>query len=453
MPTSMVIIGQVGGGLGAAPTRRRVPTTLSRRAAPLGLSPPRHPAPHARADKLVLARRLPRRRACNRSARKWRREQPRLTVVIAPAGHLPARVGHASFYSGPMGLIGMLVVTAAPSGTTPGTAIASGTVRRCSTTRKFRWNSVKSTRCRISRSMRPCVPRALARRGCGPASRAKAASAQFARRASYYHSCYPPAVNYTPFYYLINGWRSARPVRRIRCFQLRRASLPLPWVLPRLNRNRRQRSGAPGECRTADARAIDRRIADTGFSGAGAAATVNGFTLIAEDGNVVPGTPAAPRVQTDIFMAAGKTFDVMVNTPATPAGATVPPSLPIYDRELSLSANPVRARCRNDGLHRSQRLRPAGCGRDWYIFSRRKANPDTYDSLATCTTATSRARGYIGCIQGRDRQRRQCLRSPLLAPTNGTLTCSAIPGNAVPGLCANGTFTIYPRMLRPHEPS
>ncbi len=62
-----------------------------------------------------------------------------------------------------------------------------------------------------------------------------------------------------------------------------------------------------------------------GFTGAGAAATVSGFTLIAEDGNVIPGvavaattTPAAPRVQTDVFMAAGKTFDVMINAPTRP---------------------------------------------------------------------------------------------------------------------------------------
>src|SRR5262249_56449771 len=71
----------------------------------------------------------------------------------------------------------------------------------------------------------------------------------------------------------------------------------------------------------------------TGFNGSGSAtAPVSGFTLIAEDGNTVPGVqvagaatvPAAPRVQTDVFMAAGKTCDVMFNVPATAA----PPALP-----------------------------------------------------------------------------------------------------------------------------
>ena len=57
-----------------------------------------------------------------------------------------------------------------------------------------------------------------------------------------------------------------------------------------------------------------------------------GFSLIAEDGNVLPGVP---RVQSEVFMAAGKTYDVMINPPAGTA------AVPIYDRELSLSANSV----------------------------------------------------------------------------------------------------------------
>ena len=43
---------------------------------------------------------------------------------------------------------------------------------------------------------------------------------------------------------------------------------------------------------------------------------MSGFTLIAEDGNPFPNLHAAPRVQTDVFMAAGKTYDVMINVPA-----------------------------------------------------------------------------------------------------------------------------------------
>src|SRR5581483_681971 len=67
-----------------------------------------------------------------------------------------------------------------------------------------------------------------------------------------------------------------------------------------------------------------------GATTAGTAATP-GMTLIAEDGNPVPG---AARVQSEVFMAAGKTYDIMINVPTNTTTA-----LPIFDRQLSLSAN------------------------------------------------------------------------------------------------------------------
>ena len=90
-------------------------------------------------------------------------------------------------------------------------------------------------------------------------------------------------------------------------------------------------------------------------------------------------TCAAPRVQTDVFMAAGKTFDVMVNVPATPTGAAAPPSLPVYDRELSLSANSsVRdaGMLAYIGVNGAALPGVAGAG----VFAAALANPDTYNS-------------------------------------------------------------------------
>ena len=75
-----------------------------------------------------------------------------------------------------------------------------------------------------------------------------------------------------------------------------------------------------------------------------ASAAVPGFSLIAEDGNPLPGVQ---RVQNEVFMAAGKTYDVMINVPPTGSKA-----LPVYDRELSLSAQLDRQRRRNVGVHR-----------------------------------------------------------------------------------------------------
>ena len=62
---------------------------------------------------------------------------------------------------------------------------------------------------------------------------------------------------------------------------------------------------------------------------------LSGFSLIAEDGNPLPGIP---RVQSEVFMAAGKTYDVMVNVPSR-IGQRIPRRLPVFDRELSLSGN------------------------------------------------------------------------------------------------------------------
>ena len=100
-----------------------------------------------------------------------------------------------------------------------------------------------------------------------------------------------------------------------------------------------------------------------------------GFSLIAEDGNVLPGIP---RVQSEVFMAAGKTYDVMINAPT---GVT---ALPIFDRELSLSGNAI---ARDAGMLayigvNGASLPSAGA------FAGAVANPDTYNSVIPGQTLT-----------------------------------------------------------------
>ena len=137
-----------------------------------------------------------------------------------------------------------------------------------------------------------------------------------------YQTCYPPAVNYTPLYYLINGVAFDKTHRhRLRCSPLPSAR-PLPPVtgnvLVRLvNAGLRMHVPSIVGCANWDASAA------------------SGFSLIAEDGNPLPGVP---RVQSEVFMAAGKTYDVMINVPAS---SDCRPALPIYDRELSLSGNAI----------------------------------------------------------------------------------------------------------------
>ena len=256
---------------------------------------------------------------------------------LKPGTYLLESGTHPSIQA-PMGLIGMLVVTTAPSGATAGTAYPA-----VGTAPAVPYNAeVPLEFSEIDPVQNKQVDLAVRTAGFSET----AVWSGMPGGCATTHSCYPPAVNYTPFYYLINGVAFNKTAPALSLFQatagVTAAVPPVPvttgitgTVLVRLV-NAGLRMHVPSIVGSLT----------QGFNGAGAAAltAVGGFTLIAEDGNVVPGVaapgktfPAAPRVQTDVFMAAGKTFDVMVNVPA--AGATATPALPIYDRELSLSAN------------------------------------------------------------------------------------------------------------------
>jgi len=144
---------------------------------------------------------------------------------------------------------------------------------------------------------------------------------------------------------------------------------------------------------------------------------VGGFALIAEDGNVLPGVPS---VQNEVFMAAGKTYDVMINTPA--AGGT---ALPIYDRELSLSGN---ATARDAGMVAYISINGAGLPSTG-SFGSELAVADTYNALLAGQTfsVTDPAKGVIANDSNVFGVK------VATAPTNGTVT-----------LNANGTFTYVP---------
>jgi hypothetical protein len=165
-------------------------------------------------------------------------------------------------------------------------------------------------------------------------------------------ACYPPAVNYTPLYYLVNGTAFNKTSSGFSLFPT-----------------------SPSTGITAGSNVLVRLVnaglrmhvpsivgAQTGASSA------PGFSLIAEDGNPLPGVP---RVQSEVFMAAGKTYDVMLNAPA----ATVTTALPIYDRELSLSGN---ATARDSGMLA-------------YI----SVNGETIPAAASGIVATARADSYF----------------------------------------------------------
>src|SRR5438445_1941418 len=145
------------------------------------------------------------------------------------------------------------------------------------------------------------------------------------------HTCYPAAVNYTPLYFLMNGVS--------------------------FNKSAVASSAAPiAPTGTASTGNVLVRFVNAGSHMH--VPSVNGLSmsLIVEDGNVLPdvalgaakATPnLAVRVQNEVFLAAGKVYDVVIN-PANNGTSTATPTAftsgtyQVFDRELSLSTNGSR---------------------------------------------------------------------------------------------------------------
>jgi FtsP/CotA-like multicopper oxidase with cupredoxin domain len=199
VPTSLVIVGQLGGGLGivgagctggttctASPdhSAAQAATTWPIAGGP-GTTPPGQ-GPRAQSFGTEVA-------AGATTALTW--------SALRPGTYLIESGTHPSI-QGPMGLYGILVVTTAPAGTTAGTAYpAVGTAAAVTYNAEIPLlfseidpvqnkavNAAVNTAGFSETAVWSGQPG-----GCGNPSSAT------------YNTCYPPAVNYTPLYYLING--------------------------------------------------------------------------------------------------------------------------------------------------------------------------------------------------------------------------------------------------------
>jgi Bacterial Ig domain len=396
IPTSLVIVGQLGGGLGDTPVTTPSPThpdqTLTWPVSSSSLSDGRNmpptQGPRVRSFSTEVTVGTP-------ASLTW--------AGLQPGTYLLESGTHPSI-QGPMGLYGMVVVADAASAGSPGIAypamggnpavtydadvpllfseidpVQNQTVSAAVMTSGFSATMVWSGQ----------------PGGCGNPT------------SPTYHRCYPPAVDYSPLYYLINGLGFDKTNSSASLFPTSPASglAATGKILVRLV-NAGLRMHVPSIVGS--------------FTGNPA---VGGFSLIAEDGNPHPGLP---RVQDEVFMAAGKTFDVMINVPS---GAT---ALPIYDRELSLSGNATE---RDAGMLAYIGTNGSGLPSAGSLAAA-VANPDTYNSVIHCTAAPCKpvivsdpSKGVIA----NDINVYGVAVSTL--PTKGTLT-----------LNANGTFTYIPNV-------
>src|SRR5947208_12812750 len=418
IPTSLVIVGQLGGGLGtpgsstASPDHTNAqpltwPIAGDPAGAPMtGVGTPPVQGPRVQSFSTEVAA----------VAAGTGTATPLCWGVcgvgrpaLKPGTYLIQSGTHPSI-QGPMGLYGMLVVTCAPGSAaatcaTPGTAYpAVGTVAAVTYNAEIPLllseidpvqNTAVNAAVNTSGFNETNVWSGLPG-GCGNPSSG----------AGIYQTCYPPAVNYTPLYYLFNGVAFDKNHASPSVFPTYPATSAAGSVLLVRFVNAGLRMHVPSIVGS-----------QTGVAVAPATTPPSGFSLIAEDGNRLPGLP---RVQSEVFLPAGKTYDVTVNVPAAGGSA-----LAVFDRQLSLSGN---ATGRDGGMVAYVGINGAGVPASPAIAAA-VARPDTYNSLLAGQTFTvsDPASGVI-----KDDTNVYGVRL-LTAPTAGTLT-----------LNANGTFTYVP---------
>jgi hypothetical protein len=345
VPTSIMIVGQLGGGLGTTATSTPSPVHSAQPLTwpvaggagdPTNTPPAQGPRVQSFSSQVAAG--------ASTLLPAWTR--------LRPGTYLLESGTHPSI-QGPMGLYGMLVVTTAPVAgppSAPGTAYPGVSYGA----------DIPILFSEIDPVQNKAVATAVATPGfsetavwsgqpggCGNPS------------SSTYNTCYPPAVNYTPLYYLINGV----------AFDKTHATTSLFPVSPT--------TGVIGSVLVRMVNAGLRMHVPSIVGSQTGANAVPGVALIAEDGNPLPGTH---RVQSEVFMAAGKTYDVMINLPAAGASA-----LPIYDRELSLSANKIG---RDSGMLAYISVNGAALPALPSAATTAHANADIYNSVIAGKTLT-----------------------------------------------------------------
>src|SRR5437870_5694396 len=286
IPTSLVIVGQLGGGLGTSATSTASPDHTNAQpltwpiagdaaGAPLtGVGTPPVQGNRVQSFATEVAVGTPASLCwgvCGAGG-----------PALKPGTYLIESGTHPSI-QGPMGLYGILVVTTAPTGTTA-VGTAYGTV---GTATAVTYNAdIPLLLSEIDPVQNNAVNLAVQKAGfaetnvwsgtfggCGNPVNANGTA------NPNYGTCYPPAVNYTPLYYLING-------------QAFDKTTPSNSVF----------AATAGTATTGIAGNVLVRLVNAGLrmhvpsivgSQTGTAAAP-GFSLIAEDGNVLPGVP---RVQ------------------------------------------------------------------------------------------------------------------------------------------------------------
>ena len=262
---------------------------------------------------------------------------------------------------GPMGLYGVLVVTTAPATGAAGTAYPSPctttTSAACVTTGVQYDADAVVLLSEIDPVQNSAVDAFLVKSaGCAAAAGACTGTISAAAEmtkwslacstmgpAATANTCYPPAVDYTPLYYLIDGaaFDPANPsASQLNVGSSTAAATASTGVLLRMV-NAGLRMHLPSAVglpmvQMAEDGTLEPDVAVALTTGH-YAQSATGVTFTQ---TVATATTPTPKVVSDVFMPAGKVIDALVFPPSS--GAYTAGSYAVFDRELSLSANSTK---------------------------------------------------------------------------------------------------------------
>jgi FtsP/CotA-like multicopper oxidase with cupredoxin domain len=316
VPTSITILGQLGGGLGTpvtelSPAHNAVNTTtwMTNTTAAKPFTPPLQ-GPRARTFGAETA--------SNATATyTWNN--------LKPGTYLYETATHPSLQA-PMGLYGVLIVTTAPAASTttpttltPGTAFAAGVLNGVQVSAVQYDADATFLISEVDPVQNAAVDAAVSNSGF------LGETIKWTSACGAAHTCYPPAVNYAPTYILLNGQ-------------------PFDANNPGANAAQPQILGTPsGTLFTTGNLML--RVVNAGLRTHVPSLVGMPLQQIAEDGHRAPG---ATQSVSELLMTAGKTRDVLIQPSNNGNPAASPAVLPsaytekaygFFDRALGLSTN------------------------------------------------------------------------------------------------------------------
>ena len=393
--TSLVIIGQAGGGLGA-PVREAGPRTDGAHAGqtattwpivtPNSFTPPTQGERARTFTSIEVAGVATVGAVPAVGVYSWTNLKPGTYLI---------RTGTYPSIQGPMGLYGVLVVTQAPAGGAAGVAYPPATTTAGGVTYDADVAALLSEiDARQNKMVAAIFP-------AGGAAGSATANSGFSETAKWSPACgagpnnltsggtpptcYPPAVDYTPTYFLINGLAFSKDNRAA-------SALSVPAA------------GATGNVLV--------RLVNAGSHMH--VPSVDGLNtlLVAEDGYVLPDValalgmnksltakapttttpPSGLKLQNEVFLPAGKVFDVIVSPTQTTAGTYDSATYAVFDRSLALGTNSQL----DGGMQAVLDVNDSNAAKLTAANSTAVANPDTYAYAPGVTlTVSNPGRGVV----------------------------------------------------------